>query len=107
MAALASLLNRELFAAPDLSTRGALPVLHFAPKAKHVIYLHQSGAPSHVDLFDYKPEMQKHHGKELPASVPQAQRARVSSSCNSPTQPRSEKTLAAPAASPKPNAPYL
>ncbi len=73
-AALASLLQRDLFAAADLSTRGALPALHFAPKAKHVIYLHQSGAPSHVDLFDYKPEMQKHHGEELPASIRQGQR---------------------------------
>ncbi|MGB8169756.1 MAG: sulfatase, partial [Chthoniobacteraceae bacterium] len=45
LAALGSLLNRELFAAPGPATRGALPALHFAPKAKHVIYLHQSGAP--------------------------------------------------------------
>src|SRR5205085_2625433 len=59
---------------PDLSTHGALPELHFAPKAKRVIYLHQSGAPSHVDLFDYKPEMQKHHGQELPDSIRQGQR---------------------------------
>ena len=73
-AALASLLQRDLFAAPDLTTRGALPALHFAPKAKRVIYLHQSGAPSQVDLFDYKPEMQKHHGEELPDSIRQGQR---------------------------------
>lgn len=74
LAALGSLLNRDLFAAPDLAARGALPALHFAPKAKHVIYLHQSGAPSQIDLFDYKPEMQKRHGEELPASIRQGQR---------------------------------
>ena len=32
---------------------------HFAPKAKRVIYLHQSGAPSQIDLFDYKPALKK------------------------------------------------
>ena len=48
-AALASLLHAD---APS----GALPGLpHFAPKAKRVIYLLQGGAPTHVDLFDYKP----------------------------------------------------
>eukprot|EP01031_Cornospumella_fuschlensis_P004918 gene4918-6152_t len=36
---------------------------HFAPKAKRVIYLFQNGAPSHVDLFDYKPELIKRHGQ--------------------------------------------
>jgi len=43
----------------------------FAPTAKHIIYLHQSGAPSHIDLFDYKPGMQAHHGQELPGSIRQ------------------------------------
>ncbi|MGB8169033.1 MAG: DUF1501 domain-containing protein, partial [Chthoniobacteraceae bacterium] len=42
--------------------------------AKHVIYLHQSGAPSQIDLFDHKPAMQQHHGEELPASIRQGQR---------------------------------
>ena len=36
------------------------------PKAKRVIYLLQGGAPSHVDLFDYKPELDKRRGEELP-----------------------------------------
>ncbi len=40
--------------------------LHFAPRAKSVIYIHQVGAPSHLDLFDYKPELQKHHGELCP-----------------------------------------
>ena len=42
---------------------------HFAPKAKRVIYLFQSGGPSHIDLFDHKPHMVEKHGTELPTSV--------------------------------------
>jgi hypothetical protein len=54
---------------------GALPGLpHFAPKAKRVIYLTQSGAPSQVDLFDYKPLLEKYRGQDLPDSVRQGQR---------------------------------
>jgi hypothetical protein len=67
-AALASLLNDRLIAG------GALPGLHFAPRAKRVIYLFMSGGPSHIDLFDYKPELRRHHGEELPASVRMGQR---------------------------------
>ncbi|MCS6861751.1 MAG: DUF1501 domain-containing protein, partial [Abditibacteriales bacterium] len=75
-AALASLLNPELFAAPEKKAvfNGALKEPHFAPKARRVIYLFQSGAPSHIDLFDYKPQLQKHHGIELPESVRMGQR---------------------------------
>ncbi|QIF04939.1 DUF1501 domain-containing protein [Roseimicrobium sp. ORNL1] len=48
---------------------GALPGLpHFAPQAKRVIFLFMSGGPSHVDSFDYKPELQKLQGKSLPDS---------------------------------------
>lgn len=39
---------------------------HFKPTAKRVIYLHMSGAPPHLDLFDYKPELIKHDGKDCP-----------------------------------------
>ena len=42
---------------------------HFAPKAKRVIHLFMAGAPSHLDLFDYKPELVKLEGKPLPPSV--------------------------------------
>src|SRR5687768_6458466 len=42
---------------------------HFAPKAKRVIYMFQNGAPSHVDLFDYKPKLKEWHGREIPESV--------------------------------------
>lgn len=51
-----------------------LTVPHFKPKAKSVIYLCQSGGPSHIDLFDYHPEMKKLHGKELPDSIRNGQR---------------------------------
>jgi hypothetical protein len=72
--ALASLLNRDLFADGGPATPGALPHLHFAPKAKRVIYLFMSGGPSHIDLFDPKPVLVKETGKELPASVRNGQR---------------------------------
>jgi hypothetical protein len=47
---------------------------HFAPKAKRVIYLFQSGGPSQLDLFDYKPLLNKMNGEELPDSVRKGQR---------------------------------
>ena len=43
------------------------PQPHFAPKAERVIFLMMNGAPSQVDTFDYKPELKKYAGKELPA----------------------------------------
>jgi Protein of unknown function (DUF1501) len=72
--ALASLLNRNLFADNGSGTQGALPNLHFAPKAKRIIYLFMSGGPSHIDLFDPKPVLTKRTGEELPASVRNGQR---------------------------------
>jgi hypothetical protein len=42
---------------------------HFAAKAKRVIHLFLSGGPSHVDTFDPKPALDKHHGQELPESM--------------------------------------
>ena len=78
--ALAGLLNPQLFAAPGKvpdrgkPRPGTLKELHFAPKAKRVIYLVMSGGPSHIDLFDYKPQLKKHHGEELPASIRMGQR---------------------------------
>ncbi len=78
-AALASLLGSPLsspaLAAPAQSKPLGLPGLpHFAPKAKRAIYLFQSGGPSHIDLFDYKPNLKKMHGKPLPPSVKGTQR---------------------------------
>ena len=50
----------------DLSRPLAPMQPHFAPKAKRVIFLHMAGAPSHLELFDYKPELAKFDGKECP-----------------------------------------
>ncbi|SHM93050.1 Protein of unknown function [Cyclobacterium lianum] len=47
---------------------------HFSPKVKRVIYLFQSGGPSQLELFDYKPELIKRNGEQLPDSVRQGQR---------------------------------
>ena len=82
VAALGSLLGDDLRANPkgpndraiDLRTGGLADLPHFAPKAKRIIYLFQSGAPSQMDLFDYKPTLQRFHGQELPDSVRQGQR---------------------------------
>ncbi len=78
-AALASLLNPDLFAAtanaPDANPIGGLSGLpHFAPKAKRVIYLFMSGAPSQLDMWDYKPEMNDWYDKDLPESIRNGQR---------------------------------
>ncbi len=70
--ALGSLLNPRLFAAEG--AQGSLGKTHYPAKAKHVIYLHQSGGPSHIDLFDHKPAMKVHVGKELPAEIRKGQR---------------------------------
>ena len=73
-AALASLLGPKAFsAAPNPVPAAASPGLpglpHFAPKAKRAIYLFQSGGPSHIDLWDYKPYLDKQHGKPLPDAI--------------------------------------
>ncbi len=47
---------------------------HFAPKAKRVIYLFQSGGPSQMDLFDHKPGLTKRFGEEVPTSIYPAER---------------------------------
>jgi hypothetical protein len=66
LAALSSLLNEAPAQQPGLP--------HFAPKARRVIYLMQTGAPTHVDLFDYKPNIYRWRGELLPASVQMGQR---------------------------------
>src|SRR3954471_21980654 len=70
VAALASLLNETPVRASVSSNSGGLPGLpHFAAKAKRVIYLFQSGAPSQMDLFDHKPQLEKYRAQELPESI--------------------------------------
>jgi hypothetical protein len=54
--------------------KGILGKPHFTPKAKRIIYLFQSGAPSQLDLFDYKPLLNKMNGDDLPESIRQGQR---------------------------------
>jgi len=67
--ALAAMLQRDGIAAPQ-SPRAANPMAPKQPplpaKAKHVIYLHMAGSPTQLDLFDYKPTLQKYNGKPCP-----------------------------------------
>ena len=71
LAALAGLFNRDLQA--DTAGRiahGGLPGFpNFAPKAKRIIYLFQSGGPSQMELFDYKPRLKEFQGTDLPDSI--------------------------------------
>src|SRR5437764_6218067 len=71
LAALASLLGL-----PNEAISGSgLPELpHFKPTAKRVIYLFQSGGPSQMELFDYKPRLKEFQGTDLPESVRKGQR---------------------------------
>jgi hypothetical protein len=72
MVAFRSMLRAE---SSTVTTGGALPGFpHLPPKAKRVIYLFQSGAPSQMDLFDYKPDLEKYRGKNLPDSIRKGQR---------------------------------
>ena len=69
-AALASLLNPRLL--------GAVAAPHFAPKARRIIWLTQAGAPSQLDLFDYKPNLAERFDQDLPESVRDGRAAAVS-----------------------------
>ena len=70
--ALGSLLEKDQARAGSASSSAGLP--HFTAKAKRVIYLFQSGAPSQMDLFDYKPALKDKRGIELPDSIRMGQR---------------------------------
>ncbi|MBY0534879.1 MAG: DUF1501 domain-containing protein [Chitinophagaceae bacterium] len=71
--ALGSLMIPDLFGSKEKDALVAgLP--HFAPKAKRIIYLFQNGAPSQLDLFDYKPKLIEMFGEDLPASIRMGQR---------------------------------
>lgn len=69
---LASLLGQAKSASLSAPLRNGQP--HFPPKAKRVIYLFQSGGPSQLDLYDYKPVLKTMHGQDLPDSVRKGQR---------------------------------
>lgn len=74
--ALGSLLGgtRTSSASPAEDANAGLPRPHFPAKAKRVIYLFQSGAPSQIDLFDHKPGLRDRRATELPDSVRMGQR---------------------------------
>jgi hypothetical protein len=67
--ALAQLLTRDTRAASGAPNPLAPRAPHFAPKAKRIIYLFQAGAPSHLELFDPKPELAKRDGQLPPAEL--------------------------------------
>ena len=78
--ALAQLLGDDGRAAPAAGGDPLAPRQpHFAPKAKRVIYLFMAGAPSHLELFDYKPQLAKYDGKLAPRRADHATIARRSS----------------------------
>jgi len=75
--ALGSLFGTTLNARPTEQQilKSVLPGLpHFAPRAKRVVFLFQSGGPSQFETFDYKPKLNDMFGEELPASVRKGQR---------------------------------
>ncbi len=72
LAALGSLLNQNAIAAPVPLGLPGFP--NFAPKAKRIIYLFQSGAPSQMDLFDPKPQLAEKRREDLPQSIRKGQR---------------------------------
>jgi len=86
LAALTTLLKAE----QNPQRFGGLPgVPHFAPKARRVIYLFQSGGPSQIELFDYKPRLKEFAGTDLPESIRNGQRLTAMSATQSkfPTVP--------------------
>src|SRR5438128_459388 len=69
MLALASLLKPEVLRGDTGHSdrwTGMVNPLHFAPKAKRVIYLYMAGGPSHLETFDYRPKLAQMHGKPIP-----------------------------------------
>src|SRR5579864_8429816 len=78
-AAVASLMSQNAQAStpptPEKSPfSGILPAPHLTSRANRIIYLFMSGGPSQLDLFDYKPLLNKMNGEDLPASVRMGQR---------------------------------
>jgi hypothetical protein len=74
--ALASLLTDAFAEGASAASLDPLAIKppHFAPKAKHVIHLFMAGAPSHLDLFDYKPALAKYEGRPIPPEIIGGQR---------------------------------
>ena len=72
-AALGSLLAQEIQAAEAAKSLGAVNPLHFAPKAKRVIWLYMAGGMTHLETFDPKPKLAELHGKPMPESFTKGQ----------------------------------
>jgi hypothetical protein len=82
--ALATLLGRDGLTAEPASVASTSPLAgragllaglpHHAPKAKRVIYLFMNGAPTHVELFDWKPKLKELHSKPIPDSYTDGKR---------------------------------
>ena len=66
--------GRSARAAEAAKVPGLAGVPHFAPRAKRIIHLFMAGAPSHLELFDYKPKLFELAGKPLPPEVIRGQR---------------------------------
>lgn len=74
--ALTGLLQKSMAAPPEAANpfAGVLPAPHLTARAKRIIYLFMSGGPSQLDLFDYKPTLNKMNGEDLPESIRMGQR---------------------------------
>jgi hypothetical protein len=73
--ALGSMLSREGYAlANPTQEEPTFQAPHFAPKAKNIIYLFMAGAPSQLDLFDYKPMLNKHNKEPIPDEIVKGER---------------------------------
>lgn len=77
--ALASLINEDLSGGPASAER-----VHHKPRAKQVIFLFMHGGPSQVDTFDYKPLLERDHGKPLPFAKPRVVSAETGNLLKSP-----------------------
>ena len=74
--ALNSLINPRLYSAAqavNMTSKGVVNPLDFAPKAKRVIFLYQAGGPSHLETFDYKPKLAELNGTPMPESMTKGQ----------------------------------
>ena len=72
--ALSSLLQNDALGKSSRTFPGLPGLPHFAPKAKRVIYLFMSGAPAQLDMYDYKPGLEKIFDTDLPDSIRKGQR---------------------------------
>jgi len=81
---LAQLLSEEARGDSGSQSPLAERMPHFAPHAKRVIFLFMSGGPSHVDLFDHKPELERLHGQPLPFEKPALERTKTGNLLASP-----------------------